>query len=135
MIVIPAVFDLLVQDTTLTAQLGSYQNAPCVFNNLLPEDAPRPYVWISAYLRNRRWGSKLERGREVSLEVWCAADNDGSTVVIDAIADRLLQIFEHQEISLGSIGTLVTTEVLGPVGLETDEVMLGRKVIVTFRVI
>ena len=132
--IITAVFDRLSADLTLTAMLGTFKGAPCVFTDpLVPEKAPRPYVWISAPLRNRSWDTKLSRGRQVSFEIWCVVDNKGSTLVVDDIAERVLELLQRERLTLDSAQHVIVAEVEGPVGLDTDETVVGRKLTPTYR--
>jgi hypothetical protein len=131
-----ALFNALNDDDTLTEMLGTYGDAPCVFSSkLVPEDAPRPYIWISAPLKNKRWGAKLHIGRDTQLEVWCVADETGSSRVIDQIAERVRSVLLSIQLVIDEATRATLQDVDGPVGLETDESVIGRKLVANFKTI
>ena len=135
--IISPIFNLLLNDPFLLAMVGEFDTEPCIFiDDPLPELAPRPYIWISSPLRNRDWTTKLTRGREFQLEIWTAVDNHGSTSVLQAngIAEQVrTTVSQFDELIVESNISVRLAEINGPLALETDESVIGRKIIATFK--
>jgi uncharacterized protein DUF3168 len=128
-----SIFDRLSDDVTLAELLGIYQDDPCVFSGRnVPEDAPRPYIWIQPPSLNRSWNTKNSRGREVRQEVIAVTDNHGSTLACDAIGNRIRALLDRSPLDVDgdSAGTVIVVivDADGPIEHESDESVIARRV-------
>lgn len=132
--VIPAVKAAFLGDTELTDQLGIWQGAPCVTDrDPIPADMPRPYVWISAALRNKTAGAKVELGRDTMIEVWCVTNNRGNNAPCDAIAERVYTLL-RQRFDMDDGSTTYLSDVNPGIKGDSDESVIVRKVTANFKI-
>ena len=120
--------DALVADGTLVAMLATYKAGPAIFTApLAPEDAVMPYVLVDADdVANIDAGTKNTTGREIFKDVRCFADDNGSTVVIRNIADRILNLFHRAPFTVAG-GKVMLVDVSGSIALD-DEDSYGRAI-------
>ena len=135
--IIPPVFDLLVADTELINLLGELDGDPCVFtSDPVDPDAPRPYVFINPGLAlNRRWGGvKLVKGREMHLDIDYAVDNTGSDVLANQIGERIRELLDGEQLTVDDQRVLIA-DVNGPIGIPSDESVIGRRLRLSYKIL
>ena len=122
-----AVYDVLAGDATLQGLLADYNGVPAVFTtDPAPGDATRPYIVTSGQVSDAAWDTKTGLGRRVMRDIRCYDDADGSVVTIEAIAERVRELFHRQSLVVSGFGVLVAI-CSGPV--EADEPdAYGRRV-------
>jgi hypothetical protein len=127
-----AIVDRLSGDTALAALLGIYSGDPCVFADpQVPEDAPRPYVWLPQPSADSGWDGKIHRGRDVSRDIWCTTDNLGSWAPAQAIAARVREPLSASTSVEDYSG--IIAEVFGPVVQESDESLCVLRLTLTHK--
>ena len=134
-----AIIARLKQDMTLSALLETYLGEPCVFSGpYVPEDAPRPYVYLLPALSDLAWDGKNWRGREIRRELISVTDGNGSYLPCETIADRVRTLLHRYALplSVDSSGATVqhvfVAQAQGPEHFESDESVCALKVSVRF---
>jgi hypothetical protein len=87
-----AVYDLLTSDTTLAGLLATYgeYGGPAVFTtDPAPGDAALPYIVTAGAPVDTAFDTKTSEGRRVWRDFRCYAEKDGSSVTVEAIAERV----------------------------------------------
>jgi len=126
-----ALYDRLSGDATLQGLLSSYQGGAAVFSSHpIPDTAALPYVTISG-LAESPFDTKNSRGRDVSYDIGCYDEDTGSTVLVEAIKERVRALLHRYELPITSFTTVIA-EVSGTLQADEDGVF-GR--IVTIRLI
>jgi hypothetical protein len=96
-----AIYDKLKADATLTALLSTYKNEPAIFTvDPAPEGASLPYIVISPILEQAPFDTKNSRGRSLRIDVRCYADATGSSVIIEAISERVRTLLHRGELTI-----------------------------------
>lgn len=127
-----AVYDRLVGDATLVGLLAGYKGEPAVFTtDPVPGDATLPYIVTAGEVAQSPFDTKTDRGRRAFRDVRCYASAlDGSTVVVEAISERVRALFHRYELPVDGFGVLVAS-CNGPVVADEDDVY-GRILTVQF---
>ena len=103
-----AVYDVLTTDAELAALLASYNGLPAVFTvDPAPGDAVLPYIVTAGNVADSGWDTKTGLGRHVFRDVRCYAAADGSAVTVEAIAERVRELFHRQPLVVSGFGVLV----------------------------
>jgi len=101
MSVTQAVYDRLAADPTLASMLAAYEGRPAVFTyEPVPGDAPLPLIVSSGDVSGRvnvPESTKLTYGARVMRDVRIFAEASGSMAEIEAIAERVWELFEKAE--------------------------------------
>lgn len=131
-----SIYAKLAADGAVTALLGTYAAAPCIFSgSLAPGDAPRPYVqWngaISAGHADKLAGNAASR--DEAIQINCIADETGSAIPVDAIAEAVRASLHRQPLTIAGADHVQTICISGPVATPTDDSLIGRSL--TFRVV
>lgn len=131
-----AIFARLNADATLTALLGTYASAPCVFYPHVPADAPRPYVVIDPPLASpiTLQTMKGDDVRAPECQVHAFVDFTGSSIAVDAIGARLFDLLHSNGVHAGlssavaitGYNGVLTSVISGPDDAQTDDSLEGR---------
>jgi len=124
-LVTEAIYDRLVGDYDLGALLASYGEAPAVFTvDPVPGDATLPYVVTAGQVWARAFDTKTTRGRELSRDVRCYTEADGSAILVEAIAEQVRELLHRQPLTIEGFGVWLM-ECSGPVAMSEPDVQ-GR---------
>lgn len=127
-----AIYDLLIADATIIALLATYGGGPAVFTiDPVPGDAVPPYIVTVAAVARGPFDSKVTRGLDIRRDIRCYTDADGSSITVDAIAERVWELFHRQPLAVAGYGVLIT-ECSGPIEA-SEQHAYGR--IVTVRIV
>ncbi len=133
-----AFFDVMNGDATLIALLGTYKSNPSVFTKQpLPPDltleANGPYILSTGEVTQDPGptDTKNSVGREIIRDIRCFVDIAKSVTVVEAIAERVRDLFHRQAISITGF-TVNVADVTGPIEADEEDA-LGR--IVTVRLV
>lgn len=114
-----AVYGVLAGDAELVGLLGTYHGEPAVFTtDPAPGDAPERCIVTAGNLSDAPWDTKTSRGRDIRRDVRCYDAAGGSAVVVEAMAERVRELFHRQPLPLPGYRTLLA-ECTGP--LAADE--------------
>lgn len=123
-------------DATLTAMLGTYDGAACIFYPQVPPGAPRPYIVIDAAQTDVRQSQRLDGLdlRAIDFNVSAYQDFTGSAATVDAIMERVRALCHANgrdaalstPLAMSGYNGVHTSVVAGPVGAETDDSIEGR---------
>lgn len=132
--VVQAVYTALAGDSTLTALLGTYSSATCIFEgSLVPSQAPRPYVSLRPLKRFQTFDTKNYTGSRLDLDIACFTDERETTAVLEQIYSRIINVLHRSELSMTD--TNVFLELTGSTDLPTDENISGHLLTFTFIVV
>lgn len=110
-----AFYDLLAGDPTLAGLLSTYGGNPAVFTtDPAPGDAIMPYVVTAGEVSLIPFDSKTTLGRTIMRDVRCYTAADGSTVAVEAIAERVRALFHRQWIVIAGFNWILA-ECSGPI--------------------
>lgn len=99
-IITEAIYDKLVNDSTLTADLSVYRGSPAVFTrDPVPEDVELPYIVTAGEVGQSPFDTKTSRGRDVVRDVRCFAEATGSPILIERIAERVRFLLHRQTLN------------------------------------
>ena len=122
-----AIFDRLTADATLTAMLATYEGSPAMFTtDPVPGNAMPPYIVCAGTVASVPFDTKTTRGRAPAVDVRCYAEANGSAVVVEAIADRVLSLLHRQTLSIDDFNWVLSSA-SGPVAAD-EEHFYGRVV-------
>lgn len=114
-----AIYDRLAGDSILTGYLSTYKGNPAIFTiDPAPGDAELPYIITAGEVSQSPWDTKTTRGRDLIRDVRCYTKEDGSAVLIEAIAERVRVLLHRQSLSIDGF-TWVISAVSGPI--QADE--------------
>jgi len=117
-----AFYNRLAGDDELTAMLATYEGEPAVFTiDPAPGDATLPYIVTAGAVSQAPWDTKTTRGRRIMRDVRCYAEADGSVAVIEAIAERVRELFHRHALVIDEFGVVVASAG-GPDVADEDEV-------------
>jgi len=120
-----AIYDRLVGDYDLGLLLSTYGGAPGVFTvDPVPGDAVLPYVVTAGQVWARAFDTKTTRGRELSRDVRCYAEADGSATLVETIAERVRKLLHRQPLTIEGFGVWLM-DCSGPVAMSEPDVQ-GR---------
>lgn len=109
-----AIFDAMEGDSLLQSLLApQFRGRINVHTGkTIPPDAPRPYIWSYGDITNIPFDAKDIRGREVTRDIWCVANDTGSEVQVMDIANRVRDLFNRLVLNIGASN--IITSVNGP---------------------
>jgi hypothetical protein len=97
-----AVYERLASDAALASMLASFEGKPTIFTyEPVPGDAPLPYIVASGDVMGRvrvPESTKLTYGARVMRDIRIFAEASGSMVEVEAIAERVWELFEKAEL-------------------------------------
>lgn len=121
-----AIHARLVGDMTLISLLATYRTKPAVFMvTELPPGVTPPYIAVPPAASTIVVSAKREAGRRFLRDVGCYARAGGDPVVVDAIAERVWELFHKHPLTVVGWGNSVL-DVSGPILAPTDHTMYGR---------
>lgn len=123
-----AFYQRMLNDPTLVAMLAVYDDTatsagplPAIFTGPhVPLDATKPWVWTYGSVSDVPDDTKLEHGRKILRDIICATVNDADPTVLDAIVDRVRELFHRYPLAISGATTLVCS-VTGPVPAEIEK--------------
>ena len=118
-------------DATLQSQLSSYQGVAAVFATAVPEDAVLPYIVTIGNISHEGFDTKTSLGHDIVRDIGCYADDTGSPILIEDIAERVRTLFHRRNITVPGFGTVFVLA-SGPIINDGDRTY-GR--IVTVRLV
>lgn len=130
-----AVYDRMAGDATLTGMLATYKGEPAVFTtDPVPGDATLPYIVTAGEVAQSPFDTKTSRGRRAFRDVRCyASAQDGSAIVVEAIAERVRALFHRYELTVTDFGVIVANCV-GPIVADEQDAY-GRILTVEFMLV
>lgn len=115
MSILTAVYNKLAGDATLVALLASYEGYPAIFTtDPAPGDANLPYIVAAGEVVQVPFDTKTCLGREVVIDVRCYADAGGSSLTIEAIAERVRYLLHRQSLTIDGYDWVIS-DVSGPI--------------------
>jgi len=127
-----AFYNMLALDSDVAALVSTYGSAPAVFtSSWVPEDATGTYIWTPPTISDIAYDTKTTRGREIHRQVGCYAEDTGSDLAIETLAEAVRTVFHRQTVNVGQVNYHCTAS--GPTQAPTGEGIVGR--IVTIRLI
>jgi len=137
-----AVFDRL-NHSSVTTLLGTWTPAggsarAALFTGEVPGGAGRPNILIGDAIADEpgEFEAKDQEGRAVIVDIICTADNTGSNIPVDRLAEAVRARFYRPQFDVKNFATptpatvagVVICRVSGPVGMPTDDNYIGRVV-------
>lgn len=102
------IWSRLATDATLAGMLSTYAGVAAVFTvDPVPDDAVLPYVVIPGAVATVPADTKTMLGRQSTYDVRCYTAATGSTVAVDAIAERVRSLLHRQPIAVAGFGVYV----------------------------
>lgn len=130
--IIEGVYAKLSGDSTLTALLGTYSSATCIFDGYyVPSQAPRPYISLRPIASVSILETKQEEGLDVELNVEMFTDERESTIILEQIMDKVISGLHNQALTVDD--TLILIKLIASVPVPTDENITGHRL--TFRIV
>jgi hypothetical protein len=121
-----ALYDRLANDATLVAMLADYNGKPAIFTpDLAPEDATLPYIVAPGEGVITPFDTKTTRGKRVWRDIYCYAEDNGSVVALEQIAERVRTLLHRQPLTITGYRVEVA-DVSGPT-LAAENDAYGRK--------
>lgn len=113
-----AIYDRLAGDLTLVGMLNTYQGRPAIFTtDPAPGDALLPYIVTAGDAVNAAFDTKTTRGNQIWRDVRCYANAGGSAAEIEAMAERVRELFHRQAFSIAGF-VWIWAECSGPVAAD-----------------
>jgi hypothetical protein len=114
-VVTDGLYDKLAGDATMVGLLSSYEGNPAIFTmDPAPGDAELPYIVSAGEVSQAPFDTKTTRGRDLIRDVRCYAAADGSTVLVEAIAERARALLHRQELVIDGFRWLIS-DCTGPI--------------------
>ena len=130
--VVQALYTALSGNSSLTALLGTYNTATCIFEGKqVPSAAPRPYISIRPVTNLETFDTKNYTGLSVDMQIACYTDERETSIVLETILDQVISTLHRQELSMTD--TNVFLELSGSTDAPTDDNISGH--ILTFKFI
>ena len=102
-------------DAALAALLASYDGEPAVFTtDPAPGDATLPYIVSAGEAVNAPFDTKTTLGNTIWRDVRCYDNAGGSAVTVEAIADRVRELFHRQSFPIPGFAW-IWAECSGPI--------------------
>jgi len=116
-----AVYDTLTGDATLKTLVATYKTKPAVFTiDPAPGDAVLPYIVATTVPVANPFDSKTSRGRSVWVDVRCYAAANGSSLAVEAIAERV-RLLLHRAPLLIADHIWLWSECSGPISADEEK--------------
>jgi len=114
-------------DAPLCALVSTYQGAPSiVFAPRVPEDMPRPYIWIQAPIDAVPWETKQDlRAAEISTEIVIVVDASESWLACETIALAARELLNRKPAALRGAIAKVTGPSIAPSDQSVDALKLS----------
>lgn len=118
-------------DATLTGKLSTFNAKPAIFATRAPEAAALPYVVLPGSVSHEGFDTKTTLGHDILKDIGCYAEESGSPVLVEDIAERVRTLFHRQTIAVVGFTPMICLA-SGPIVNDGDRVY-GR--IVTVRLV
>ena len=126
-------YDTMAEDDILASLITNFAGFPAVFTTEpVPADAVLPYIVTPGESTVLQFETKSHGGREVFRDIRCYAEASGSAVIVEAMAERVRELFHRQVIPVTGFDTVSVEVVDGPLALDQDGIY-GR--IMTIRLL
>lgn len=129
------VYARLIADATLIAALATYGAGPAIFNEKAPTGfvfglGVKPCLIIAVPVADTAVETFSENGRAIQQDVRGYAFDTGSSLALDAVMQRVRDLFHNQPEALTVTGgRAILSRVTGPVASPTSEPsVIGRRV-------
>lgn len=130
--IIEGVYTELSGNASLTALLGTYNSATCIFEGYnVPSAADRPYVSIRPLSSINLLETKQEEGLDVEFNLEAFTDERESTIVLENILDQLIETLHDQTLTIDD--DLILIKLIASTPVPTDENIIGHRL--TFRIV
>ena len=127
-----AFYNMLALDSDISSLVATYGGSPAVFtSSRVPEDATLAYIWSPPSISDVPFDSKTTTGREIHRQIGCYAEDTGSDLAIEELAEVVRSVFHRQTVNVGQVNYHCTAS--GPIVAPTGEGIVGR--IITIRLI
>ena len=104
-----AIYDRLSGDETLTGLLAIYKGLPAIFTtDPAPGDTGLPFIVTAGEVTQVPSDTKTTRGRELTRDVRCYANADGSAVVIETIAERVYALLHRYKMPINDYQCIIS---------------------------
>lgn len=124
----------LASDGTLTALLATFKGTPAIFlSTPLPQGVVPPYVAVPPIVTQSPNDTKTSEGRSLIRDIGCYTLATGSTVTVDAIAERVRSLFHRHPLAITGFATMIAMAA-GPSLAPTDKTLYGRIVSVNLTI-
>jgi len=120
-----AIYNAIVADTALTAELATYEGDPAVFfAKAVPEDATYPYIWSPGRVATSITDTKSAIGESLLMDLFVVMEESGSLKTLQEITRKLKAALHRQTLTLTG-GNQVLSLVSGPVPAPLTESLVG----------
>lgn len=108
-------YDVLFPDPILAGWLAPYNGVPAVFTiDPVPGDAKCPYIVTAGEVSQAPVDTKNCLGRSIIRDVRCFTEADGSSVMVEQIAERVRFLFHRQPLVIPGYNWVISS-VGGPI--------------------
>ena len=115
------IYGRLAGDGELAALLATYDGEPAIFtSDPAPGDAVLPYIVTAGAVSDVPFDTKDHIGRQVMRDVRCYAAANGSTAVVEQIAERVRVLLHRQPLEVDGEGWLMSN-CTGPIAMDDLE--------------
>ena len=117
-----ALYDRLANDVSLVNMLAARSDGGISIYtpDLVPEDAPLPYVASTGEGVTTPMDSKTTLGRRVWRDIRCYAPMDGSAVLVESIAERVRWLLHRKPLTITGYDVWVA-DVTGPIAANEED--------------
>lgn len=120
-----AIYNKIVADTSLTADLATYEGNPAVFfASKVPENATYPYIWSPGRVATSITDTKSAIGESLMMDLFIVTEETGSIKTLHEITRKLKAALHRQTMTLTG-GNQVLSLVSGPVPAPLAENLAG----------
>lgn len=121
-------------DGTVTALLSMFKGQRAIFvGDLLPPGVVPPYISSPPSFADAPNDAKNAIGRAISRDIGCYTLATGNTTTVDAIAERVRELFHRHPLVISGFATMIASA-SGPVVAPTDKTLYGRIVTVSWTI-
>jgi len=101
-----AIYQMLINDTTVTSLLSTYHGGPAVFTFApYPEDAVKPLIITEGSVSDSARDTKTTIGDDIRRDVRCYTDETGDQMPVEQLGQAVKELFHRHEEKLQSYMT------------------------------
>lgn len=127
-----AIYDKLASDATLIGLISTYEGNPAIFTtDPTPGDADLPFIVTAGEITQTPFDTKDCRGRDAIRDVRIYDNPDGSSITIEAIAERVRLLLHRQPLTISDFSWIMS-DCTGPIVADENDAY-GR--IISIRVV
>lgn len=124
---IKTIYDLLAASSDITSLLSTFGAGPAIFTGkYVPAAAGRPYIWIPGPASDVADEAKDIAGRDVLIDVIAVADDAGSSLEVDSLADAARDALNRAKPSVAG-ADVWRMQISGPTVYESGEGVIARR--------